>query len=319
MADIHDLFQEFNNTITLTSAKTENLRTSRNALRQTIKDWFSEKEKKQPKFCWQGSFAMKTTVNPTSGNDYDIDDGVYLSGYSGQDISDWPTPGTVHNWIKTAVTGHVKESPINKDTCIRVPYASGYHVDLPIYIEKDKIIYLAHKTKGWMVSDPRAFRDWFVQKVKDNDEQLRRLVKYLKAWKEYNELPLKGIELTILATDNFCIYEGHDEKSLRDTVQSIIDNLSEKFVCTKPVVPNENLFDGISETKKSNILDGFKDLKSALDSAIAEKDPLIASNTMIDIFGDRFPKGTPLEESKAYVSYTRTDAPGVLKHNGRSA
>lgn len=34
MADIHDFVQEFNNAITLTRAKAENLRTSRNALRQ---------------------------------------------------------------------------------------------------------------------------------------------------------------------------------------------------------------------------------------------------------------------------------------------
>lgn len=319
MADIHELFMSFNDSITLSDAKTNSLRTSRNSLRKEIKEWFSDNDKQKPKFCWQGSFAMKTTVNPVGGSEYDIDDGVYLSGYSEMDSSEWPATTTVHNWVKNAVDGQTKADPINKDTCIRVVYESGYHIDLPIYIEQNDSIYLAHKSKGWEISDPKAFRDWFIQKVKDNDEQLRRLVKYLKAWKDYKSVSLKGIEITILASNNFCVYEGHDEKSLRDTVQSIIDSLENSFTCYKPVAPYENLFEAFSKTKKDNILNALKALKQALDNAINEKDPLTASNYMIDEFGSRFPKGKALEQAEAKTAYARTDTPGVLKHDGRSA
>lgn len=319
MADIHDLFMSFNDSITLSDAKTNSLRTSRNSLRKEIKEWFGDNGKQKPKFCWQGSFAMKTTVNPVGGSEYDIDDGVYLSGYSEMDSTEWPATTTVHNWVKNAVDGQTKADPINKDTCIRVVYASGYHIDLPIYIEQNDSIYLAHKSKGWVISDPKAFRDWFIQKVKDNDEQLRRLVKYLKAWKDYKSVSLKGIEITILASNNFCLYEGHDEKSLRDTVQSIIDSLENSFICDKPVAPYENLFEGFSKTKKDNILNSLKALKQALDNAINEEDPLTASNYMINEFGSRFPKGEALDQAEAKTAYARTNAPGVLKHDGRSA
>lgn len=319
MANIHGLFTAFNNEITLTTAKSDSLRTSRDALRSEIKTWFSDHDKEQPRFCWQGSFAMKTTVNPLSNGDYDIDDGVYLSGYSTLDTTEWPATTTVHNWFKNAVTGQTKADPINKDTCIRVIYASGYHVDLPIYIEKDDSIYLAHKSKGWIISDPKAFRDWFVKKVKDNGEQLRRLVKYLKAWKNYNDVPLKGIEITILAANHFCVYEGHDEKSLRDTVQAIITSLNNSFTCYKPVTPYENLFAGVTDTKEKNIIDALSSLKIALDNAINEEDPSVASDYMINQFGSRFPKGEPLDESKTTGNYVRTSAPGVLLHDGRSA
>lgn len=319
MADINDLFTTFNDSITLTTAKTNNLRTSRNSLRSIIKDWFSNNDKQKPKFCWQGSFAMKTTVNPVGENEYDIDDGIYLIGYDDVDSSEWPATSTVHNWVKNAVTGQTKAEPINKDTCIRVVYSSGYHIDLPIYIEQDGSIYLAHKNKGWIISDPKAFREWFSEKVQDNDEQLRRLVKYLKAWKDYKSVPLKGIEITILVSNNFCIYEGHDEKSLRDTIQSIIGTLENRFTCYKPVAPYENLFEGYSKTKKESILNSLTALKQALDNAINEQDPLTASQYMIDEFGSRFPKGEAVEQVEAKVSYARTDAPGVLKHDGRSA
>ena len=42
MADIHDLFMSFNDSITLSDAKTNSLRTSRNSLRKEIKEWFSD-------------------------------------------------------------------------------------------------------------------------------------------------------------------------------------------------------------------------------------------------------------------------------------
>lgn len=319
MANIHGLFTSFSDEITLTTAKSNSLRTSRNALRNAIKTWFSDRDKEQPNFCWQGSFAMKTTVNPLSNGEYDIDDGVYLSGYSMLDSSEWPATTTVHGWIKNAVTGQTKADPVNKDTCIRVIYASGYHVDLPIYIQKDNYIYLAHKSKGWTISDPKAFRDWFITKVNNNGEQLRRLVKYLKAWKDYNSISLKGIEITILVSNNFCAYEGRDEKSLRDTVQAILASLDNSFTCYKPVAPYENLFDGISESRSKSIIKSLTDLKNALDKAINEKDPLTASTYMIDQFGTRFPEGEQLEETKTSNNYTRTSAPGVLLHDGRSA
>ena len=320
MADIHDLFKKFNNEISLSTDKQNNLRKGRDALRSKIKTWFTDHDKQQPTFCWQGSFAMKTTVNPINGNEYDLDDGVYLSGYSDINQDSWPSPSTVHSWIKCAVDGHTQKSPVDNDTCVRVVYEAGYHIDYPIYIMQDDVAHLANKTKGWIVSDPKAFKDWFIKKVQDNDEQLRRVVKYMKAWKEYKEVPLKGIEITILAANNFEIYEGRDEKSLRDTLSKIISTLNENFTCVKPVSPGEDLFDGISETKKNKILNGLTELKEALDKAIEEDDPAIASDYMIDMFGERFPKGeSPKKSDETTASFIRTSSPGVLRHDGRSA
>lgn len=320
MADIHNLFIDFDSKIKLSTAKQNNLRTSRDSLRGKIKNWFEDHDKEKPTFCWQGSFAMKTTVNPIGDHEYDIDDGVYLAGYADMEQEDWPTPSTVHSWVKSSVDGHTSTAPIDKNTCVRVVFAAGYHIDYPIYIMHNDEAYLAHKSNGWVISDPKAFKDWFVQQVSETDEQLRRTVKYLKAWKDYKEIPLKGIEITILATNSFNIFEGRDEKCLRDTVADIISTLNDSFICKKPVAPGEDLFDGYSQTKKGKILNGLTALKNALDKAIDEKDPLIASEYMIDVFGDRFPKGQALEEgAEAKASFVRTSSPGVLQNDGRSA
>lgn len=319
MADINGLFLDFNDSISLSKTKSDNLRRGRDALRTKIKKWFTDNGKQKPSFCWQGSFAMKTTVNPINDGEYDLDDGVYLEGYSNKDTSEWPSTSTVHSWVKSAVTGHTQEDSIDKNTCVRVVYSSGYHIDYPIYIVKDDIAYLAHKTKGWIISDPKAFKEWFIQNVNGEGEQLRRLVKYLKAWKDFESVSLKGIEITILATNNFNVYEGRDEKCLRDTVYNITSSLENNFSCIKPVAPGEDLFDGVSETKKKGIISALTTLKDKLDLAINEKDPQVASEYMISVLGDRFPVGEPLEEAEASASFVKTASPGVLRHDGRSA
>lgn len=122
--------------------------TSRNALRTDIKNWFSNKSKLQPKFCWQGSFAMKTVINTIGDNEYDLDDGVYIQGYDDVELEDWPVASTVHKWVKDAVSERTKKDPADKKTCIRVTYADGYHIDLPIYIVKDDTAFLAHLSGG---------------------------------------------------------------------------------------------------------------------------------------------------------------------------
>ena len=55
---------------------------------------------------------------------------------------------TVHKWVKDAVSERTKKDPADKKTCIRVTYADGYHIDLPIYIVKDDTAFLAHLSGG---------------------------------------------------------------------------------------------------------------------------------------------------------------------------
>ncbi|WP_346846357.1 cyclic GMP-AMP synthase DncV-like nucleotidyltransferase [uncultured Clostridium sp.] len=317
MVDLHKLFTKFNGEITLTSTKKDNLKTGRGALRKKIKDKFTEKGRTNPKFCGQGSFMMKTTVNPING-EYDLDDGVYIQGYSDMEQTEWPVASTIHKWIYDAVENHTSTAPINKDTCVRVIYVNYYHIDLPSYIVKDDVAYLAHKRDGWVVSDPKAFTDWFIGKVKDEGEQLRSLVKYLKAWKDYKGIDFKGIAITILVGENFYPYEKRDDLALLGTITQIIDTLESDFKCVKPVAPNEDIFKGISETKKTNILDGLRTLKDKIQEAVNKEDEEEASNLMIDCFGSRFPKGEKTSKNST-SSYVTTSSPSILKNDGRSA
>lgn len=321
MLDLNSKFSDFNEKITLTKSKKENLKTGRDALRDKVKASFKDEGRNQPKFCGQGSYMMKTTTNPINGGEYDIDDGVYLQGYSDKEQSDWPSTYTAHNWIKKAIEDHTSKTPIDKNTCVRVVYAGDYHIDLPAYIEKDGVVYLAHNGKDWTESDPKSFTDWFIGKVKSEGEQLRSIVKYLKAWKDYKGIDFKGIAITILVGENYSPYENRDDLALLATVTNILSELEDDFKCTKPVAPGEDIFEGYSQTRKDSIINGLKTLKSKLHKAVNEKNEKEACNIMRGEFGDRFPKSEDTEEKNMNESstYARAEAPAIIKNDGRSA
>lgn len=313
MANLNSLFIDFNKEIRLSGKKRDDLVTGRNALRADIKEWFKDNDKPQPKFYGQGSFSMNTVINPLSGDEYDLDDGVYLQGYS-NDMDTWPSTTTAHRWIKDATDDRTSVDSTDKNTCVRVNYASNYHIDLPIYIMKDNVPKLAHKSEGWISSDPKQFTDWFLSKVKTEGEQLRRVVRYLKAWKDFKNVDLKSIEITILVGENFDSFENRDDKAILLTVNSIIDKLEADFRCVKPSAPYNDLFEGFSESKKLSIISALKHLSDKIDEAIEETNNKTASETLRTQFGTRFPLGVDTASSK----YEATSTPGVIKNDGRS-
>lgn len=304
MATLHKEYNNFNSTISLNNDKKESLLKSRNSLKKRIKKYFSEKKNDeiQPKFWSQGSFEMKTIVNPIPETDdegnllmkYDLDYGIYFIETGNQDkkrsISAW------HDWVYEAVDGHTNTPPQKKNTCVRVIFADGHHIDLPIYYKNGEIPELAHKSKGWIYSDPKAFFDWFNERAK-SDQQLRRIVRYLKAWRNYKELKNSstklpsGFALTILATKNF-VANLNDDKAFKLTVEKVKMELDKKFECKRPTTPiDEDVFADFSETRKSHFLNSLNLLVEACKKAEDEKNFKNASEYLQKQFGDRFPTG----------------------------
>ncbi len=317
--NIQKAFNNFNSTITLSGSKRKNLIRGRNGLRTRIKNRFAEEDRLQPKFYMQGSFAMKTTVNPIGDKEYDVDDGVYIQGYSDKDMSEWPSTTTVHKWVKDAVHGYTSTDPIDKNTCVRVVFAENYHVDLPIYISKNENIYLAHKENGWSISDPKEFTDWFIDKIKIYGEQVRSDVKFLKAWKDYKSIPLKGLEITILVGENFYKSTDNDLKSLIGTISNINNKLKYNFTCKKPVRPFEDLFEKKSEAQRNQIIDSLEKIEEQLNKVANEEDVDKINELLVEIFGDRFPKIEKNKEEQEQESYIRTSSPAILRNDGHSA
>lgn len=324
MANCHKEFEKLDGKIKLSTDKEKDLRKSRNALRKKVNKYFEETlGVKAPLFYGQGSYMMNTTINPLEDGEYDIDDGIYLEHMKQLDEEEWKTPATVHNWIVAAVNKHTSASPINKGTCVRVVYAKNYHVDLPIYVKKDgEPPKLAHLYKGWIESDPKAFTKWFNEQVKEKGDQLKRIVRYLKAWKDYKQGAIKlpsGMVFTVLAANYFVAdYPERDDAALVATAKGIYDALSEEFSVKRPISPFEELLEDWSDTKEQNLLTKLNSLVNTGQRALDVASQSNAINEWEKVFGDNFPEGDP-EGSNELSKAMKTEAPAIIGNHGRSA
>jgi len=286
-------FKIFHDRIVLASGKKDSLRKARNALRNKIRKHFGETLKLNiPRFQGQGSYAMGTTVNPLNG-EFDIDDGVYLQHLDTRSHSQWPTPGTVHQWLVKATEGHTSEKPIDKRTCVRVRYAGQYHVDLPAYGELNGDYLLAEKgDKGWHRSDPLALTNWFIGRVNNHSEQLRKMIRSLKAWADFQSGRLgvmpSGLILTILISNYYCA-DQRDDIAFANTIRAISDAVRFAFYVHNPVDAGEELTARLTAAQKTRFQEAISDAADAAAEAIDADDRHEASKTWRKQFGDRFP------------------------------
>ncbi len=316
MAVLNKEYNKFDKEIKLNRSRKDSLKKSRKELKKKIKKWFKDNkpDEIQPKFHPQGSSEMGTTINPLltydeDGKpllDYDTDYGVYFIKKNDDDVKQ--SINTWHDWVYKATENHTGKDSIKKTTCVRVIYADGHHIDLPIYYKEDDVIELAHKSKGWIESDPKEFYEWFNEKKKTRS-RLEAIVRCLKAWKNFREnknsnlkLP-SGFELTILATNHYVDADNLDE-AFRETIKAIDEELNKYngFKCFRPTTPSdEDVFENYSETRKSNFLSTLKSLKEDCEKASEEKNFKTASEILRNNqFGSRFPLGDDKdEESKS--------------------
>lgn len=321
MADCHASFLSFNTVIALNSTRKGQLRKSRNAVRERIRRFFQDKKNGfSPRFHGQGSFMMNTIIDPLD-DEFDVDDGIYFL------VEQQPacSVGTFHDWICASVDGHTQQKPIDKQTCVRLVYAGQYHLDLPIYYVIDgQCPRLAHKSKGWIDSDPREFIKWFNEQT-DEDGQLKRIVRYLKAWSDYRagELP-SGLIFTILAANNISFHD-RDDVAFYQTLVNIKNSLDKNIVCYRPTTPtNEDLLVNYSKTNKDYFLEQLDSFIASAKKAQSDKtNQKDACKSWQRHFGDRFPcdlsksaTDSLLEPAFAAAALTFPNRPVVPKKPG---
>jgi hypothetical protein len=228
MANCNKLFLDFNSEITPTKEQMQEMKTSREALEIKISDTLQEKLQMTASYYTQGSGAskMKTIIVKADGT-YDADRGVYLPEKPNINAE------TAQKYVYDAVKDHTDGGAQHRKKCIRVLYKSAYNIDFPVYYEvpNESYSYLAHKEKGWIKDDPSKMIEWFLDH-KDENGQLLRIVKYLKA--EASKCLCKmpsGIALTVWAVRNFVANEDRDDKCLLQVLKGIQGMIAFTVTC----------------------------------------------------------------------------------------
>jgi hypothetical protein len=307
-------------------------------------------------FQSQGSYVMDTIINPSRQEDeYDLDDGVYFFGKRNRGSR--PSPDDFHAFIIESIRKgkgqNEIEAIVDKDTCVRVRYKGkngdyNYHVDIPIYYAiNPKEPDLADKKESWHTSSPVDFIVWFEGLVKSGfkaefilerklyndqyetwlndrrkkDHQLRRVVRYLKAWGDHlkGDMP-PGVVMTILAgSDNNYAPDDRDDVCMHNTLGNIKNWLDQNgFRCPRPTTPKgDDLFAHYSQTKKDFFKKALESFFLSADQALQSANQKEACLKWQKHLGHRFPcqlAKDEIEGSKAYV------APAVIRSdNSKSA
>lgn len=301
MANTEKQFKEYLDNIRLTDAALAPLRTSRNANRERIKDYWKDVLKRPvPSFDEQGSYEMGTGVEPLNG-DHDLDDGVYLNCI-GDDPAKWPATSTVQDWIAAAVSGYTKSDPQKRKRCVRVPYAADYHIDLPVYgtdaAGKYRLYEKGKQPAEFVESNAAEFAKWFKEK-KDATPKIRDVVRFLKAWRDYQGgglRRLKGVGITILVANNIQSFERFDE-TVAKTARACANHLMLYRSIVDPVAPWENITASWSSDDMDAVIADLNALADRGDAAIKEEKVRDAALIWNKEFGDRYP--VPDEEVDA--------------------
>lgn len=308
MANTHDLFQEFNSQLHITQTKKDRLIKSRDNLRGKIESYFRDNHPRyHPSFWIQGSYKMNTMIR-TKDDTCDLDDGVRFDGNP-----DKVSCTTLQSWVKQAVEG-TTDSISHRKKCITVDYKADYNIDLPVYVynkNEDSHPLLAVKDGDWREDDPEEMVDAF-NTAKDENGQLLRLVRYLKAWanNKGDNMP-SGLALTILAMSNFTT-NNRDDVALKFTLIEIEKALKIRFVCIVPATPNDNIFAEYSASRQDNFMNKLSAFIEDAKKAVDEKNYKKASELWRKHLGDRFPIGKD-EDEKAASAATITPIIGRSK------
>ncbi len=261
-----DVFAYHDDEVTLPRAEQTNMREHRDANRERLKKGLKDKGKPAPReFASQGSYAMKTMVQHPA-KDYDIDDGVYfdkeaLVGERGAEM----TALQARQMVRDALDdGSFKTPPEVRKNCVRVYYAAGYCVDVPVCrrvttknVFGNETYHYELASSDWKRSDAREVTKWFENENTkqspdtENGRQLRRVVreikKYARSRASWADQILSGFGISKLVTECFRGNAAREDRALYDTMKAIRDRLNLNLVVAHPVTPNETITKGTDD------------------------------------------------------------------------
>ncbi|HEY9211802.1 MAG TPA: CBASS cGAMP synthase [Ancylobacter sp.] len=177
------------------------------------------------------------------------------------------------------------------------------HVEFsePLYqrLQEDQIM-LAHREEGWKPSDPRKLEDWFKKALSRHGEQIRRVSRYLKGWRDFRWESCRLSSITLMA----CVVTVYNEAA-----QGLVDDRDDLALLTiaaqmpiilsgrvaNPVVEGQYLDESWTESDRQSFIEEAKALHDRLLEATSGTDSAVQGLThLVRAFGDRLPNDTDL-------------------------
>ena len=289
----------------------------------------------------QGSLKTHTGIVPISG-DYDIDRALVIDNEKAPE-----NPVTPKKKALDVLENRGFKNARIKKPCVTADYArDNVHIDFVIYKRSGKQHYLAVGKKNsdednreWSVADPLGLIEWIddasaydKDEAKDVLPQFRRLVRYLKRWRDVQftetvAAKVFSIGLTVMVKRELVPTfspEGarEDLAALRATVEATLNARyfdqeeagKYRVHVDLPVEPYRDIFDGSSLDTGTQFHNKLQNLKEQLAKAEDLSDEREQCQILNKLFGDDFkvpepPTRGPKARMAVYAG------PGVVTHS----
>lgn len=306
----------------------------RSGLPRLLRDgWIDDEPAPRPRFVTQGSWAYRTLNAPCRHpQQADLDYGVYLPvGY----VDGYPPTAGARLYfeaVEAVLEPVAKENSweLNDENgnCVRLVIAKDKHIDVPCYVmrredfeqqQRSMSVRLAEelqrlpedvwrlelipphgvlratRSNGWSPDDPRPLFDWWKSAISAQGEQLRRVVRYLKAARDYEAWPNdeepKSLLLTAAAEKLFERRDRRDDRAIAETCRSIEKHLRGGGSIENPVKRTQDLAQALDERHIRGLTcDWLGRIAQAIEYATARaSEPRDAVEKVRPQFGSRLP------------------------------
>ena len=248
------------------------------------------------------------------------------------------------------------ELDTSKPSCVRVRIDAEAHIDLALYAIPDeefgeltearamafaakghavpeldfeladevyrglleKRIMLAQRERGWIESDPRELENWFLNAIADHGEEVRRVCRYLKGWRDYqwtrggpSSIALMACVVAVYDELNGTLPENRDDLAL----QAVADRLEELFsqAIPNPVLPDQDLDEGWSREERQDFRARARGLKTRINKVLNRTfHKQVAISELRECFGVRIPHDELLIDIESEERKVRLYAPAVV-------
>ena len=243
----------------------------------------------------QGSYALGTTIRPVKDTDeYDVDRLVYVEYDDSKGPKDYIDD--VYKCLKA--NGNYADKVHKNTRCVTVNYEGEFKMDVVPCITYDGNHFICNrKTNEYEETDGTGFRDWFNDKNRLTNGNLKlatRLLKYLRDHKETFTAP--SILLTTLIGNTVHDWEGDAQfKTVPDALLTVITRMDE-FLRShpsmpeihNPALPSETFTRHWDQAKYSHFRDMVASYARRIKEAYEDGDERSSVKKWRELFGDAF-------------------------------
>lgn len=191
-----------------------------------------------------------------------------------------------------------------------------------VYNQLDEsVIMLAKRKTGWQASDPRSIEKWFGRAIDTHGEQLRRVCRYLKAWRDYKwpaKSKLSSITLMKCAVDAYDSLKGAFNEKRDDAALLMVTRHMRKSLRDKvknPVIEGLNLNDDWTPEDHLIYTKAAEDLESNLSASFeVNRLPDTAVTNMRNAMGPRIPRNPKLVTMVSSEILIKEQKPAIVPY-----